>query len=154
LAIEVRKPAPTRLVPRILYNPRLLTPLYMLPGILASLLLNVTAVTAAMGLARERETGTLEQVMVTPLSPVVLLAGKCLPFILFGLIDVIAVLLLGSWIFEMPMRGPLAVLALGAFLYLFSTLAVGILLATMATTQQQAIMSAFAFILPAALLSG
>jgi drug efflux transport system permease protein len=142
------------LAPRILYNPRLSTPVYMLPGILATLLLNVTAIASAMALARERETGTLEQVLVTPMRPAALLAGKCLPFILFGLIDIAAVLVLGSWIFEVPMRGSLAVVALGSFLYLFSTIGFGILLATLSATQQQAMLGAFAFVLPAALLSG
>lgn len=142
------------ITPRILFNPRLSTRVFMLPGVLATLLLNVTAIAAAMGLARERETGTLEQVLVTPIRPAVLLAGKCLPFILFGLVDVAAVLVLGSWIFEMPIRGSLAVIGLGSFLYLFSTLGAGILLATVSSTQQQAMLGAFSLILPAALLSG
>lgn len=148
------QPAAPLLAPRILFNQRLSTVIYMLPGVLASALLNVTALMAAMGLARERETGTLEQVLVTPIRPLVLLAGKSLPFILFGLIDIMAVLLCGSWIFEMPIRGSLAVIALGSFLYLFSTLGFGILLATLGSSQQQVMLGAFAFILPAALLSG
>ncbi len=142
------------LTPRILYNPRLSTAVYMLPGILATLLLNVTAIAAAMALARERETGTLERILVTPIRPVVLLAGKCLPFILFGLVDVAAVLVLGSWVFDVPMRGSLAAVGLGSFLYLFSTLGFGIMLATLSSTQQQAMLGAFSFVLPAALLSG
>lgn len=146
-------PAP-RLVPRVRYNPRLATPLYMVPGILASLLLNVTAIVTAMGLARERETGTLEQILVTPIHPAALLAGKCLPFILFGLIDVIAILVLGTILFDVPIRGSLGVLGLGALLYLFSTLGIGILIATLSASQQQAMLGAFAFMLPAMLLSG
>jgi drug efflux transport system permease protein len=140
--------------PRILYNPRLSTPVYMVPGIVATLLVNVTALAAAMALARERENGTLEQILVTPIRPVVLLAGKCLPFIVFGLIDVAAVLVVGSWLFEVPLRGSLLVVGVGSFLYLFSTLGFGILLATLSATQQQAMLGAFAFVLPAALLSG
>lgn len=146
--------AVTVLTPRILYNPRLSTPVYMLPGILATLLLNVTAIASAMALAREREAGTLEQILVTPMRPVFLLAGKCLPFILFGLIDVAAVVVLGSWTFDLPMRGSLAVVGLGSFLYLLSTLGFGIVLATLSATQQQAMLGAFSFMLPAALLSG
>ena len=146
--------AGTVLTPRILFNDRLSTPVYMLPGILATLLLNITATAAAMALAREREMGTLEQVMVTPIRPVALLAGKCLPFVFFGLIDVTAVLVIGSWLFGMPMRGPLAVVGLGALLYLFSTLGFGIVLATVSSTQQQAMLGVFAFILPTVLLSG
>ena len=140
--------------PRILYNQRLSTPVYMVPGILASLLLNISAIITAMGLARERETGTLEQLMVTPLHPSALLTGKCLPFILFGLIDVCAILLLGSILFAVPIRGSLAVVGLGAFLYLFSTLGIGILIATLSGSQQQAMLGALAFMMPTMLLSG
>jgi ABC-2 type transport system permease protein len=143
-----------RLTPRFLFNQRLSTQVYMLPGILATLLLNITAITAAMALARERETGTLEQVSVTPIRPVVLLAGKCLPFICIGLVDVTAVMVLGSFLFEMPMRGSLAVIGVGSFLYLFSTLGIGIALASYSATQQQAMLGAFSFMLPAAMLSG
>jgi ABC-2 type transport system permease protein len=145
---------PMALTPRILYNQRLSSPVYMLPGVAASLLLMVTAVITAMGLARERETGTLEQILVTPIRPTILLAGKCLPFTLFGLVDILAVLVLGSWVFAVPLRGSLLVVGVGSFLYLFSTLGAGILLATMSASQQQAILSAFSFILPAILLSG
>lgn len=147
-------PAHVRIQPRILYNQRLESPVFMLPGILATLLMNVTAFITAMGLARERETGTLEQLLVTPIRPATLLAGKCLPYILFGLVDVLAVLILGSLLFHVPLRGPLAVVALGSFLYVFSTLGIGIFIATMSSTQQQAMLGAFAVILPAMLLSG
>jgi ABC-2 type transport system permease protein len=146
--------AAASLVPRVLYNQRLKSAVYMLPGVLATLLLNVTAIVTAMGLARERETGTLEQILVTPIRPAVLLAGKCLPYILFGLIDVLAILLLGNVIFDVPFQGSLGVVALGSFLYLFSTLGIGILIATLSATQQQAMLGAFAFMLPAMLLSG
>ena len=142
------------LVPRVMYNQRLKSAVYMLPGVLATLLLNVTAIVTAMGLARERETGTLEQILVTPIRPAVLLAGKCLPYILFGLIDVLAILLLGNIMFDVPFRGSFGVVALGSFLYLFSTLGIGILIATLSSSQQQAMLGAFAFMLPAMLLSG
>jgi ABC-2 type transport system permease protein len=126
----------------------------MLPGIAASLLLNVTAIMTAMGLAREREAGTLEQILVTPIRPSIFLAGKCLPFIFFGLVDICAVLVLGSFVFDVPIRGSLTVIGIGAFLYFFSTLGIGILLATISSSQQQAILGAFSFMLPAMLLSG
>jgi ABC-2 type transport system permease protein len=142
------------IVPRILYNQRLKTPIYMVPGILASLLLNVSVIVTAMGLARERETGTLEQIMVTPIEPAILLFGKCLPFIVFGLIDVCAILLLGSVLFAVPIRGSLVVVGLGTFLYLFSTLGIGILIATLSKSQQQAMLGALAFMLPTMMLSG
>lgn len=146
--------AGTSLAPRVMYNQRLKSPIYMLPGVLATLLLNVTAIVTAMGLARERETGTLEQLLVTPIRPSVLLAGKCLPYILFGLVDVLAILLLGNLIFDVPFRGSFWVVALGSILYLFSTLGIGILIAAFSSSQQQAMLGAFGFVLPAMLLSG
>ncbi len=142
------------LAPRVLYNQRLKSAIYMLPGVLATLLMNVTAIVMAMGLSRERETGTLEQILVTPIRPAVFLAGKCLPYILFGLVDVLAVLLLGNVVFDVPFRGSFGVVGLGAFLYLFSTLGIGILIATVSSSQQQAMLGAIAFMLPAMLLSG
>ena len=126
----------------------------MLPGVLATLLMNVTAIVTAMGMARERETGTLEQILVTPIRPVGFLAGKCAPYILFGLVDVLAVLLLGNVMFDVPFRGSFGVVALGSFLYLFSTLGIGILIATLSSSQQQAMLGVIAFMLPAMLLSG
>jgi ABC-2 type transport system permease protein len=146
--------ARTALALRVMFNERLKTAVYMLPGVLATLLLNVTALVTAMGLARERETGTLEQVLVTPIRPSVLLAGKCLPYILFGLVDVLAILLLGNVIFDVPFRGSFGVIALGSFLYLFSTLGIGIFIASFSASQQQAMLGTFGFMLPAMLLSG
>jgi ABC-2 type transport system permease protein len=142
------------LAPRVIYNQRLKTAIYMLPGVLATLLLATTALVTAMGLARERETGTLEQILVTPIRPAVLLAGKCLPYVMFGFVDILAILLLGNWVFDVPFRGSFGVIALASFLYLFSTLGVGILIATISSSQQQAMLGVFGFILPAMLLSG
>jgi ABC-2 type transport system permease protein len=139
---------------RVYFNPRLSSPVYMVPGVAATLLLQLTAIITAMGLAREKEAGILEQLLVTPIHPSVLLAGKCIPFILFGLVDIMAVLVVGSLVFAVPLHGSLAVVGLGTFLYLFSTVGVGILLATFSATQQQAILGAFSFMLPAVLLSG
>ncbi|HEX4461731.1 MAG TPA: ABC transporter permease [Polyangia bacterium] len=142
------------LVPRILYNQRLKTIVNMLPGIAATLLLNLTAIQMAMGLAREREMGTIEQILVTPMPPSALIAGKCLPYVLFGMVDVVAVLALGSWLFDVPLAGGFGVIALGSALYLFSSLGVGLFLASISSSQQEALISAFGFIMPASLLSG
>jgi drug efflux transport system permease protein len=142
------------LTPRVLYNPSLRTAVYMVPGILAMLLVIVTTIVTAMGLAREREVGTLEQVLVTPLPPFVLLAGKMTPFVVIGLFDVLLVLTAATWIFDVPVRGPLAVLAAGTLLYLCSTLGVGLFISTVSSNQQQSFLGGFLFVLPAALLSG
>ncbi|XXF78787.1 ABC transporter permease [Myxococcaceae bacterium GXIMD 01537] len=145
---------PVELAPRILYNPTLSTAVYVVPGIMAMLLLIVTTVTMAMGLARERESGTLEQLQVTPLKPSVLMLGKVTPFVLIGLLDVGLALCVGTWVFGVPLRGSLGLVALATLLYLMSTLGVGLLIATLSRTQQQAFVGGFLFLLPAVLLSG
>lgn len=157
-AAQARGEVPPRpaveLVPRVLYNPELATAVYVVPGIAAMLLLIVTTIIMAMGLARERESGTLEQLQVTPLRPGVLMAGKVTPFVLIGLVDVGLALGVGAWVFGVPLRGNPGLLALATLLYLLSTLGVGLLIATMSRTQQQAFVGGFLFMLPAVLLSG
>jgi ABC-2 type transport system permease protein len=107
-----------------------------------------------MGLAREREMGTLEQVMVTPIRPLWLLVGKMAPFVVIGIVDVMLLVGVGSWLFDIPIRGPLPVLLTGTILYLFSTLGVGLLISTLSQTQQQAFLGGFLFAIPAIILSG
>ncbi|RJS25281.1 ABC transporter permease [Corallococcus sp. H22C18031201] len=148
-------PRPTvTLESRVLYNPALETAVYVVPGIAAMLLLIVTTLIMSMGLARERETGTLEQLQVTPLRSSVLMLGKVTPFLLVGLLDVGLALCVGAWVFGVPLRGSLLLVALATLLYLMSTLGTGLLIATASRTQQQAFVGGFLFMLPAVLLSG
>ncbi len=141
-------------MPRILYNPRLKSAMYMVPGVAALVLLVVTTIVTAMGIARERELGTMEQILVTPLRPGVLLLGKCLPFALIGLFDVWALLSVGSYLFAVPLRGSLFCIMVATSFYLFTTLGVGILISTVSRSQQQAILGGFFFLMPAILLAG
>jgi ABC-2 type transport system permease protein len=140
--------------PRVLYNPGMRSPVYMVPGVAALVLLVVTTVVTAMGIAREREVGTIEQLLVTPIRPVVLLLGKTLPFALVGLVVAGLVLAVGTNLFDVPVRGSLAAVFAGTVLYLLSTLGSGVFISTLAQTQQQAILGSFFFLLPAILLSG
>jgi ABC-2 type transport system permease protein len=140
--------------PRIYYNPRLKSTQYMVPGVAAVTLLIVTTVVTAMGLAREKEMGTIEQLLITPIRPSTLLLGKTLPFALIGLVVAGLVLAVGTNLFAVPVRGSLAAIFLGTALYVMSTLGTGILISTVARTQQQAILGSFFFLLPAMLLSG
>jgi ABC-2 type transport system permease protein len=142
------------LVPRVLHNPRLRTAIYMVPGIMALLLLLVTVIIAAMGLARERETGTLEQIQVTPIGATPLLVGKLIPYIVAGLFDLLLALVVGVYVFGVPIRGSLAVVVLGTTAYLVSNLGVGLMISTLARSQQQAFIGGFLVMLPALLLSG
>lgn len=153
-AASLPAPGQVVLVPRVLYNPRLKTAPYVVPGIAGTLLLIVTTLVTAMGLSREREMGTMEQVLVTPIKPLWLLIGKLLPFLVIGLFDVLLLLAMGSWVFEVPLRGSLIVGAVGVLLYVFTTLGVGLLISTLSQNQQQAFLGGFIFMMPAILLSG
>jgi ABC-2 type transport system permease protein len=139
---------------RIYFNPELETALYMVPGIMAMLLLLITTIVTAMGLSRERERGTLDQILVTPVRSSMLMLGKILPFAMFGLLDFGLALFVGSYAFDMPLRGSLTLLVFGTLLYLMTTLGAGMLISTFSGSQQQAFMGGFFFMLPAALLSG
>jgi ABC-2 type transport system permease protein len=155
--LEARgRPLPAQLeaVPRLAFNPGLKTPPYMVPGIAAMLLLIVTTIVTAMGLAREREMGTLEQVLVTPIRPALLLVGKMAPYVVIGFVDVALLLAAGTWAFGVPLHGNLLVVVAGTLLYLMTTLGVGLLISTVSTTQQQSFLGGFLFIMPAILLSG
>src|SRR5690606_27243272 len=139
---------------RVLFNPELETSIYMVPGVAAMLLLLITTVVSSMGLSRERERGTLEQILVTPVPSGVLIPGKILPFAAFGLLDFGLALVVGAYVFDMPLRGDFALLTLATLLYLSTTLGVGLLISTISKSQQQAFMGGFLFMMPAALLSG
>lgn len=139
---------------RVLFNPELASAIYMVPGVAAILLMFITTIVTAMGLSRERERGTLEQILVTPVPSGVLILGKILPFAAFGLFDFLLALAVGAYVFDMPLRGDFAVLFTATLLYLLTTLGVGLLVSTLSGSQQQAFMGGFLFMLPAALLSG
>ena len=139
---------------RVLFNPSLDSAIYMVPGVAAILLMLITTIVTSMGLAREREAGTLEQILVTPVPAGVLIMGKILPYAAIGLFDFGVALIVGSTVFDMPLRGDMSVLLLATVLYLLATLGVGLLISTHSGSQQQAFMGGFLFMLPAALLSG
>lgn len=149
-----RAPGRVRVEPRVLYNPTMNSRVFFVPGVAATLLLVVTLVVTAMGFAREKESGTLEQIMVTPLGGTTLFLGKTLPYALIGMIDLGLVLGVGTWVFGVPLRGPLGVVFLGGSLYLMTLLGGGLLLGALARTQQQSLVAAFFLIMPAILLSG
>jgi len=143
-----------RASPRIWFNPSLKTSPYMIPGVMSIMLVITTTLVTAMGLSREREMGTLEQVLVTPIRPLYLLVGKMTPFLVIGSLDVMLVLAAGVWIFGVPLHGSLFLVAAGTVLYLLSTLGIGLLISTVSRTQQQAFLAGFLFAMPAILLSG
>jgi ABC-2 type transport system permease protein len=139
---------------RAWFNPNLESQPYYVPGIIATLVLIVTMSLTAMAVVREREVGTLEQLMVSPIRPIELIIGKTVPFALVGLFDVFLIALLGIFWFQVPINGDPLVLLLGAVLYLLSTLGMGLFLSTISSTQQQSMLASFFFTMPAILLSG
>jgi len=140
---------------RVWFNPTLESRYFMLPGIFALLLLVVTSNLSSMAIVREREIGTLEQLNVTPLGRLELIVGKLLPYGIIGLIDVLIVLVVIVFWFEVPLRGSFWLLFGMSVIYLLTTLGLGLFISTISHTQQQAMMtSTFFFLIPMMYLSG
>lgn len=140
---------------RVWFNPQLESRDFMIPGILALLLLMVTTNLSAMSIVREKELGTLEQLNVTPITRLELILGKMLPYALIGAVDVLLVLIVTVYWFEVPLRGSLPLLLLMCGVYLLTTLGLGLFVSTISSTQQQAMMTAsFFFLIPMVFLSG
>ena len=140
---------------RVWFNPELESRVFMIPGIVALLLLVVTSNLSAMAIVREKEVGTLEQLSVTPLARWELIAGKLLPYALVGMLDVVLVLVAAIYWFEVPMRGSIPLLFGMTAVYLMTTLGLGLFVSTVSNTQQQAMMTTvFFFLTPMIYLSG
>jgi ABC-2 type transport system permease protein len=140
---------------RVWFNPQLESRHFMIPGVLALVLLVVTANLAAMAIVREKEVGTLEQLNVTPLRRWELIVGKLLPYGLIGMIDVLLVVAVAVLWFEVPLRGSFLLLFAISMIYVLCTLGLGLLVSTISETQQQAMMTAvFFFLMPMIYLSG
>ena len=140
---------------RIWFNPQLESRHFMIPGVLALVLLVVTANLASMAIVREKELGTLEQLNVTPLRRWELIAGKLLPYGSIAMVDVLLVVAVAVFWFEVPLRGSFALLLAMSLLYVVCTLALGLFISTISETQQQAMMTAtFFFLTPMIYLSG
>lgn len=152
----VRRELPgLEMVPRVWYNPELSSRNFMVPGVLALILLVITTVVTSMAVVRERETGTMEQIIVTPIRPAQLILGKLIPYAMIGLLETILVLAVTLLWFEVPLRGSLALLVALAILFMLNAQGIGLLVSTISHTQQQAMMTAVFFvILPMMLLSG
>jgi ABC-2 type transport system permease protein len=136
------------------YNPDLRSRWFFVPGIIGSLTLVLVVTLTAFAVVREREIGTLEQIMVTPIRPAEFILGKTLPFFLIGLFDVVLIGSVGTLWFQVPFRGQILVLLTGAILFLLCMLGVGLLISTVSSTQQQAMVTSFFFIMPAITFSG
>jgi ABC-2 type transport system permease protein len=140
---------------RVWFNPQLESKDFMIPGILALLLLVVTTNLSSMSIVREKELGTLEQLNVTPIARWELIVGKMVPYALIGMVDVFLVVLVALLWFEVPFRGSFLLLFAMSLIYLMTTLGLGLFVSTISATQQQAMMTAsFFFLIPMVFLSG
>ena len=140
---------------RVWFNPALESRHFMIPGILALLLLLITTNLSSMAIVREKEVGTLEQLNVTPIARWELIAGKLLPYALVGMVDVLLVVAVSIGWFEVPLRGSFWLLMAMCVVYLLTTLGLGLFISTISATQQQAMMTAsFFFLIPMVFLSG
>lgn len=148
------KPATIKLQTRAWFNENLESRNFYVPGVIAIIVMLITLMLTSMAVVREKEIGTMEQIMVTPITPVEFILGKTIPFALIGFADVVLITVLGVFWFEVPIRGSLLMLFVATALYLMTTLGVGLLISTVSETQQQAMMSTFFFYFPAVLLSG
>jgi ABC-2 type transport system permease protein len=140
--------------PRAWFNENLESRNYFVPGVMAVLVMLVSLMLTGMAIVREKEAGTIEQIMVTPIRPIEFILGKCAPFVVIGFADVALVTLVGVFWFEIPIRGDFTILLVGTAVFLLSTLGIGLFISTVSETQQQAMMTTFFFFFPAMLLSG
>ncbi len=147
-------PGGVTLQSRTWYNDNLESKNYYVPAVIANIVLIITMLLSSMAVVREKEIGTMEQIIVTPISRGEFILGKTTPFVLIGFIDVALVTAVACFWFGVPIRGSLPLLFGATALFLMSTLGFGLFISTISQTQQQAMMSAFFFIFPAMLLSG
>jgi ABC-2 type transport system permease protein len=139
---------------RPLYNPSLRNQVFVVPGIIGMILSNILIIITALSLVRERETGTLEQLIVTPLAKWEVMLGKIAPYVLLGYVQMTTVLIVGHYLFQVPLRGPLLALYAASFLFIVANLGLGLFISTLGRNQAQVTQVAFLFLLPNVLLSG
>lgn len=136
------------------YNPDMISAYFMIPGLIGLILTSIIGIVTATSVVRERERGTIEQLIVTPIRAWELMIGKIMPYIILGLFDAVMILSVGHWWFGVPVNGSLGLIFLLSAVYLLSTLGIGLFVSTIANTQQEAMLTVFMSILPSIFLSG
>ena len=145
---------PLQVSTNVWYNPDLVSSYFMIPGVIGMILYAITSILTATAVVRERERGTIEQLIVTPIRPWELVIGKILPYVILALIDTLEVLAIGHWWFGVPVRGDLSLILACSGLLLLSGLGIGLFASTIANTQQEAMLTVFMTLLPGIFLSG
>ena len=151
---KLRQPGQVNLATRTWFNDNLESRNYFVPGVIAILVALITLLLTSLAVVREKEIGTMEQIMVTPITPLEFILGKTVPFAIISFVDVVVVTTVGVFWFDVPIHGSIALLLCCCALYLLTALGVGLLISTVSQTQQQAMMTTFFFFMPAILLSG
>lgn len=149
-----QKPSQVNMQTRSWFNENLESRNFYVPGVIAIIVMLITLMLTSMAVVREKEIGTMEQIIVTPITQIEFILGKTIPFALIGFADVILITVIGVFWFEVPIRGNLLLLFFATALYIMTTLGIGLYISTVSQTQQQAMMSTFFFYFPAVLLSG
>ena len=149
----VGKP-PVELRTQVWYNPDLVSAYFNIPGVMGMILSFITAILTATAVVRERERGTIEQLIVTPIRSWELIVGKVLPYVLLAFVDVLEVLVIGHWWFKVPIRGDLGLIFLLSGLFVLSGLGIGLFASSIANTQQEAMLAVMMTLLPSVFLSG
>jgi ABC-2 type transport system permease protein len=139
---------------QVWFNPNMDSSKFVIPGLIGIIMQNITIMLTAFSLVREKERGTIEQLIVTPLKNLELMLGKMIPYILIGFVDFLIALSFGTWYFRVPIKGSVPLLLLLGLLFVFCALAIGMLISTLVGTQLQAMQITLLFLLPSVLLSG
>lgn len=153
-SVKSLSPAGVTANPTVLFNPTLESAIFNVPGVVGLILQNITIILTALAMVREKELGTIEQLVMTPVTALELILGKLIPYIIIGFYDFTIVLVLSYWIFGITVAGSLLELVALGTIFLIGALAMGMLISTIARNQAQAIQGTLAFLLPSVLLSG
>ena len=145
---------PVEVRTQVWYNPDLVSAYFNIPGVIGMILSFITALLTATAVVRERERGTIEQLIVTPIRSWELIVGKILPYVILAFVDVLEVLIIGHWWFKVPVRGDLGLILILSGLFVLSSLGIGLLASTIANTQQEAMLTVMMTMLPSIFLSG
>ena len=145
---------PVEVSTTVWYNPDLVSTYFMIPGVIGMILFALTSILTASAIVRERERGTIEQLIVTPIRPWELVVGKLLPYVILAFLNAVEVLAIGHYWFHVPIRGSLWLIAGASFLFLLSSLGIGLFASTIANTQQEAMLTVWMLMLPSIFLAG
>ncbi|MBU6468862.1 MAG: ABC transporter permease [Betaproteobacteria bacterium] len=146
--------APSEVIIRSWFNPNLLSRWFIIPGIVSLLTLVITLIVTGLSVAREREQGTFDQLLVTPFTPTEILIGKALPGLMIGCFEGLLIVLLAIYWFKVPFMGSMMALFIGLLLFLLAAVGVGLMISSISLTQQQGLLGVFLFLVPSIILSG